>query len=230
MEDRTRISTGYLVQQEEYLSTSYIANNVFFPTFDAEAEAERCIHSRSSRYYSMTKEEVLKLWDNASNMGTRLHALIEQKLTQQHLDQFDGEVFKDEMTQFEKFLSNEWRDIQKVYKCEEFLFDEDSRIAGTYDCVSVDVDGNYYLYDWKRTLVTQFNYGYGSSKYSAHLENSKYNRYSVQLNIYAELLRRCRGIDVQNRMYIVSILPDLYEVHKVKVIPEIEDYFIERST
>jgi hypothetical protein len=91
-----------------------------------------------------------------------------------------------------------------IYRVEWQLFDEDEKLAGTPDAVFVDTLTNgYVLVDWKRVRdIVGYN---------------KMAIYSLQLNLYAEMLRRKYDVDVGDQMYLIVIHPELPAYRKIQV-------------
>lgn len=178
-----------------------------FPKFDSDLIIERMMASpnwASSVYYPKTKDEILQSWNDASRLGTQMHASIESYLNGLPVDDATPEF-----EQFKQFAAT----MGPVYHAEWQVFDEEYGIAGTIDAVFKRDDGTVDIYDWKRTK--------GLSKYSssralhpeiAHLPDSNYWQYSIQLNLYRAILER-KGYTVAG-MYLVCCHPTLSEYVK----------------
>ena len=72
-----------------------------------------------------------------------------------------------------------------------------------------DKHGDHYIFDWKcskHTLqpwVKAFNNECGSHTITKHIPNTHYHKYSLQLSLYAEMLKSSQQIDVGDRLYLV---------------------------
>ena len=94
--------------------------------------------------------------------------------------------------------------------------------AGQIDGLMKDSDGRYYIVDWKRSkhilkpTVAAFNHETGTHPITKHIPNTDFHKYSLQLSLYATMLPECHGIDVEDRLYLVRMHPDLetYELTK----------------
>ncbi len=75
-------------------------------------------------------------------------------------------------------------------------------LAGTIDALFRDTQSNYYIVDWKRTARA--------------ITGTRLKQYSLQLSIYAILLKQSRNIDVHDNLYLVRLSPDTatYELTK----------------
>lgn len=75
-------------------------------------------------------------------------------------------------------------------------------LAGTIDALFRDAHNGYYIVDWKRTAQP--------------ITGARLKQYSLQLSIYALLLKQSRHIDVGANLYLVRLSPDnpAYELTK----------------
>lgn len=180
-----------------------------FPKFDADLVIERMMNGknwRKSQYYGMTAEAIKNQWDTNGNvsrtLGTKLHDDIERTI--------DGQAVVNTNPEYGYFLN--YRD-QKLtentpYRTEWTIFDEDHKLAGSIDYAAIRPDGSIDLYDWKRSKEIKMD-GYGEYALTPcirHIPNSNYWKYSLQLNIYRDILERCYGLKI-NSMTIVCLYP-----------------------
>lgn len=99
--------------------------------------------------------------------------------------------------------------------------------AGQLDALMISSEKQYYLLDWKRTdhdlSQTAASYGrmanlshleLGSDKTSGQIADIDFNKYSIQLSLYACMLKKCFDIDVGDRMYLVQV----YENKPLRII------------
>jgi ATP-dependent exoDNAse (exonuclease V) beta subunit len=221
----------YFVKKVEYdLSVTGFVHS-FFPKFKAYKIIEKMMMSRNwqnSKYYGMEPEEIKESWDenakNAAALGTQLHLSIEQFYNDnpQPQDTTEYEYFK----QFQKDHNN-----LIPFRTEWEIYDETLQLAGSIDMVFKDEDGNYHLYDWKRSKEIKENNSYEEGHYPiSHLPNANYWHYSIQLNIYKQILEKNYGIKI-NDLYIVQFHPDQNEYNKIKCADlenEITDMFKDR--
>jgi ATP-dependent exoDNAse (exonuclease V) beta subunit len=105
------------------------------------------------------------------------------------------------------------------YRTEWMIFDEDVRLAGSIDFVSENEDGTLTIYDWKRSKNIKKTNAFGGFALTyciAHLPDTNYWHYALQLNTYKAILERKYGKTVK-QMFLVGLHPDLpkYQVYTV---------------
>jgi hypothetical protein len=122
----------------------------------------------------------------------------------------------------------------RCYRTEWMIFDEDVKIAGSIDFVSENADGTLTIYDWKRCKEIKKSNSFGGSAITeciAHLPDTNYWHYALQLNTYKTILERKYGKKVQ-AMFLVGLHPNLptYQLLKVPVLEqEMADLFLLRQ-
>jgi hypothetical protein len=98
------------------------------------------------------------------------------------------------------------------------VFDEAVRISGSIDMVfenldpaTGDPDGTLSIYDWKRCKEikrTPFSAkDYSPNPVIAHIPDTNYWHYCLQLNTYKAILERCYGKRVTD-LFLVCLHPD----------------------
>jgi hypothetical protein len=190
----------YTVDGKTLISVTQFKSTLFQP-FDKDVIIQRMMASPkwpSSPYYQLTREQIIEKWDEASRLGTQMHANIETYL-------LTGAAEDDtpEFAQFKEFAKT----MPPVFKTEWKVFDVDYGIAGTIDAVFRNEDGSLEIYDWKRTKSLL---KYSSSKAlhpALDLPDSNFWQYSVQLNLYRAILQK-KGYEIAG-MYLVCFHPTL---------------------
>ncbi len=200
----------------------------FFPEFDAEYWSRRkAIERIQQEGGELTEENIQKVatqiangykdsGDAASRAGTFLHEQIEKFYLQKPYEQ------PEEFRLFQQFVE-EHRNLEPFHT-EWRVFDERKSIAGTIDLIVRNGNG-FDLYDWKRskklinpndgTPITTngFQQGIGGLQ---HIDDTSFNRYSIQQNIYRTILETRYGLTV-NQMYLVVIHPNYDRYYKIPV-------------
>jgi hypothetical protein len=121
----------------------------------------------------------------------------------------------------------------RCYRTEWMIFDEDVKIAGSIDFVSENADGTLTIYDWKRCKEIKKTNSFGDSALTeciAHLPDTNYWHYALQLNTYKTILERKYEKKVK-AMFLVGLHPALpsYQLLKVPELrQEMEDLFAVR--
>jgi hypothetical protein len=207
----------YTIDNTPVPSVSTIISK-FFPEFDAFTAAGRL--GPTHTLFGLPVHEIVEMWDQkgkeAANHGTFLHKQIE--------NYYLGKPYQrvQEFAHFEKFVSEHGN--LKPFRTEWRIFDEHHHIAGTIDLVSKTRDG-FEIYDWKRSKkvvnpisgepieFNQWGTGIGGL---AHLDDTSFNKYSLQQSIYKYILEKNYGI-VVSRMFLVILYPEYSRYYKVTV-------------
>ena len=191
-----------------------------FREFDTDGIIQRMMASRNwkqSPYYGMTADAIKAAWDAnrdaAAAAGTAMHAAIEC-----HYNGLPVPVDQVTSTEFGYFLQFYRDHATKVrpYRTEWTVFDESVRISGSIDMVFENLDptgspdGTLSIYDWKRCKEikkTPFSAkDYSPNPVIAHIPDTNYWHYCLQLNTYKALLERCYGKRVTD-LFLVCLHP-----------------------
>ena len=187
-------------------------NHSHFPRFDACAIIKKMMASRNwanSKYFGQSAKEISDGWSKngaeASRLGTKMHYDIEC-----FYNDLDVEIDED-CTEFNYFMSFE-HDIGsklEAYRTEWMVWDKELKLAGSIDMVFRNTDGTLLIYDWKRCKNIKKDNRYQSSitRCVAHLPDSNFWHYSLQLNTYKYMLEKNYGEKVVG-MYLVCLHPD----------------------
>ena len=164
-----------------------------FPSFDPDLVITKMMASKKwlrSPYYGKTRQNIKEQWkntgDKAALAGTRMHDTIEQfyNNVEIEIDCLELEYFMD----FEKAIGSHLT----PYRTEWRVWDSDLRIAGTVDMVFENPDKTLSVYDWKRCKLIKKDNPWESASVPciAHLPNSNYWHYALQLNMYKFILEK----------------------------------------
>lgn len=205
----------------------------FFEEFLALPQAEN-----QWRYKGTPVEESLDKWAKAgrlaSEVGTFVHLQTENYFQRGYFEtecrlQFgsDTEVVsvEQEKLHFLHFI----RDYQiEPYRQEWPVYDKDLNIAGTIDLICQNDDGEYTIYDWKRSskvvnaqgqpIVEAFRGRMSHNGIS--LPDTSFYHYCIQQNLYRYMLESHYGIRVKS-MNLVVLSPD-YPTYYVVPIPKMD--------
>ena len=215
-----------------YLSVTTF-NSTHFPKFNSDLVINKMMESRywnRNKYFSMTKQEILDKWEkiriSASFLGTKLHNDIEKFYNKIEVNNNSKE--------FKYFLNfykdNSWR---MPFRTEMMIFDDELKIAGSIDMLYKNSDNSFSILDWKRSKEIKFksfNNEKALTKCINHLENTNFNKYSLQLNLYKKILEKNYGYKI-TEMKIVQFHPNFsnYKEYDVKnLTKEIEQLCKER--
>ena len=107
----------------------------------------------------------------------------------------------------------------KPYRVEWMIFDEDVHLAGSIDFVAENDDGSLTIYDWKRCKEIKKTNSFGASAVTeciAHLPDTNYWHYALQLNTYKTILERKYAKKV-TALFLVGLHPNLPNYQLLKV-------------
>jgi ATP-dependent exoDNAse (exonuclease V) beta subunit len=235
-----------------------------FPKFDADVIIDSMMNSKGwgplHKYWGQTKEEIKSGWisnsSKESKAGTNLHYKIECFMNNPNLPkgytnkdlydnylkelEFNKELILDtneiEWNYFINFLND--FPYLKPYRTEWKVYDEDIKISGCIDMVYENPDGSLSIYDWKRSKeinTTNTWNKFALTDCIAHLPDTNFWHYSLQLNIYKRILEdkydkvikdlylvRFHNNNENNTYELLSVpflnreIDDLYELRKQK--------------
>jgi hypothetical protein len=215
--------------QADYMSVT-TWNHTHFPQFDADAIIRKMkLTNPTCKYYGQTPDQIKAGWDKnrdeAAQLGTEMHAVIEQYWL--GLGGVGGYP-----PNFRAFVAAH-PDI-KPYRAEWMIFDQDVRLAGSIDFVAENPDGSLTIYDWKRCKEIKKTNSYGVfaiTECIAHLPDTNYWHYALQLNTYKTILERKYDKKVK-AMILVGLHPNLptYRLYTVPdLASEMAELFAQRT-
>ena len=209
--------------------TKLISNH--FEAFDGPAVVERCFgkwkENVDSKYYALihshadeaaAKRAILDSWEQNKNeacrLGTATHKAVELLLGGAPLETCGNPEVEHEINSFLAWHAAKrtrgWT-IEHTELVVGWMDGEDRLcLGGSVDALFKNGEGKHVLVDWKRTKEpfgpdegTRFaKFGSGPA---SELLDTKFNKYALQLAVYAEMLKRHLGIDVGDRRYLVRL-------------------------
>ena len=201
----------------EYISVTTLIER-FFP-FDLKRYIERKAEEEN-RAEEDVLDEYLLMRDEAAEKGTFLHNQIENFLKKTEFD-----TDSKEFALFLDFYNKEIKARNLVFfDAEKMIFSDKYNVAGTIDCLFKKVSNDeYVMLDWKRSkkLIIDgrpriFGYGYALSELSS-LDNSSFNRYCLQQNIYKHIAETEYGMKISSMKLVV--LHENYTGYHVVDVP-----------
>jgi ATP-dependent exoDNAse (exonuclease V) beta subunit len=206
----------------EYISVTTIIER-FFP-FDLNLYIEKKAE-RECRTEEEILDEYLVTRDEAALKGTELHKLIENYL------KFSEK--NDVMIEFSMFLDFYEKEIKtrglSFYEAEKKIFSNRYNIAGTVDCLfKKNGKDEWVVLDWKRSkkIIIDgspriFGSGYALSELCS-LDNSSYNRYCLQQNLYKRILEDEYSLKISSMKLVV--LHENYAKYHIIDVPSMDNY------
>jgi ATP-dependent exoDNAse (exonuclease V) beta subunit len=190
---------------KECISVTTLLSTIF-PSFDGKKEAEKIVNKgKNEKYRDMTTEEILLAWsknnEKSIDDGKKLHNYIEK-----YFNKEKAKGIGKEYIYFHNFVDNVFIN---PYRTEWPIYDEETLIAGTLDFLFLDSQGKYCLCDWKRNkfidVENRFNKWFNLG--DIRIANTSYMKYTLQLNLYAYILKKHYNINVEI-MFLVNLYPD----------------------
>lgn len=200
----------------EYISVTTLIER-FFP-FDLKRYIERKAEEEN-RTEEDVLDEYLLMRDEAAEKGTFLHNQIENFLKKTEFDE-DSKEF----ALFLDFYNKEIKERNLVFfDAEKMIFSDKYNVAGTIDCLfKKESNDEYVMLDWKRSkkLIIDgrpriFGYGFALSELNT-LDNSSFNRYCLQQNIYKLIAETEYGMKISS-MKLVVLHENYSDYHIVDV-------------
>ena len=223
-------SHTYTVNNESYASVTTVVNSCF-STFVADEVLAKM--KNKSKYPGMSNAEIKAKWAAdakiAQDIGTQMHLTIERYYKNEALEE---EMHTPEILNFMKFAATT---VLIPHEIEWRVYNSDVKLAGTLDFSALNSDGTIDLYDWKCCKDLGLNNTYKYSHVIPHLPDTKYWKYTIQLNLYKFLVESKYNKKVR-KMYLVCFHPSApyykLEVADMQVhIPQIlENYNLNKST
>lgn len=203
-----------------------------FSEFNEDQIIDKMMKSKrwtTSKYYGMTPEMIKEAWEKnrqeASQAGTQMHADIERY--------YNLHPVENQSVEYEYFLAFEEMRGRRFptlepYRTEWIVFHEDWEIAGSIDMLYRDTDTNeLWIYDWKRSKeIKKLNpWQNALTPEFAHLPDSNFWHYALQLNTYRAILESRYGMQVAG-MCLVCLHPNHPSYQRIVVprLTEVEDY------
>lgn len=208
-----------------------------FPKFVEEEVINNILGSRKMsdpnyEYYGMSKDDIKKHWKNGSDLGTIMHAQIE-------------DYYKSGRTKLPAVITQEFgyflnfdRDYNFInpFRMEQRIFSVELDIAGSIDLLVRNPNGTFVIIDWKRAKnidtsqeVTRFT-KFGLLPGISHITNTNYNHYCFQLNVYRYILETEYNMRVVG-MSLVVLHPNNksknYEIHNVPFMEQEMEYIMD---
>ena len=208
--------------------STFIAH--FFEPFDAQYAAEQ----QQARYGIPVAESLAK-WKRigamASEVGTFVHEQTENWFQNGRFESvcpfcYDGKVEPVSVGRERDHFLHFVRDYAiRPYRQEWPVFDVELNIAGTIDLICREDDGQFVIYDWKRSRkvvdasgnpITQA-FGGRTSINGISVPDTSFHHYCIQQNLYRYMLQQHYGIRVK-AMNLVVLCPD-YDDYRLVSVP-----------
>ena len=206
----------------------------FFEHFDAQAAARRLWERKG-----IPIEESLAKWERIGKMACEVGTFVHEQTENYFRDgsfetdyafEFGGAVEHISVEQEKQHFLHFVKDYQiQPYRQEWPVFDTELNIAGTIDMICREADGEFTIYDWKRSskvvntlgqpIVEAFGGKTGFNGIT--LPDTAFFHYCIQQNLYRYMLEKNYGIRVK-AMNLVVLCPD-YPTYFVAPVPKMDE-------
>lgn len=206
----------------------------FFEHFDAQAAAQRQFER-----YGIPVEESLKKWERSGKMAREVGTFVHEQTENYFRDgtfattcpfTFDGTTeivnVERERQHFLRFIGDYHI---RPYRQEWPVYDTGLNIAGTIDMVCQEPEGDYTIYDWKRSSKVVNALGQpivegfcGKRSFNGiSLPDTPFYHYCIQQNLYRYMLEAHYGVKVR-AMNLVVLCVD-YPSYVVVNVPKMDE-------
>jgi len=192
----------------------------FFPGFDAPAVAEQKAYTYG-KYADKSKSEILQMWSEKGQEGTRIHKQLEDWLKgKRDTSELDGKAAQG--VRYWKTVEGKLL-IEQV--CPELkVYSEELGLAGTIDVAIQHVnehgkmDDQISLVDWKTNkaiYTTPYEEGEtGTHHHTERIPDCNYHHYSLQLSLYAYILDKEYNKNIY-KLTLCHIQENNYETYNI---------------
>jgi len=208
-------------------SKGYISVTKLLGSLHSKFDADKVIKGMKaspkwpdSPYFGKTDAEIKEQWSKggaeASSAGTGLHLAIEEYLDGQPITHKEVLESK-EWSYFLKFWEAH-KDSLEPYRMEWSVYVEELKLAGQIDAVfRRKSDGAFFIYDWKRCKDIKYENPYQSCLDPvAHLPDTNYWHYTLQLNVYRYILETYYNLPIRD-MFLVVLHPNNETFRKLRL-------------
>jgi len=185
----------------KWLSVTSLVSK-FKPKFDKEGQAKKSAKNKNSKWYGMTVEQIIEAWDNETNRAINLGNFYHNQRESDMLDFKTIERNGTEIPIIKPLMNNDGIKLAPEQKLSDGLYPEhlvylkSVGICGQADVVEI-VDGFININDYKTNKeIKEKGYtnweGITSKMYKPvnHLDDCNLNHYSLQLSIYAYIIKK----------------------------------------
>jgi ATP-dependent exoDNAse (exonuclease V) beta subunit len=185
----------------QWLSVTSLVSK-FKPKFDKEGQAKKSAKNKNSKWYGMTVEQIIEAWDNETNRAINLGNFYHNQRESDMLDFKTIERNGTEIPIIKPLVNNDGIKLAPEQKLSDGLYPEhlvylkSVGICGQADVVEI-VDGFININDYKTNKeIKEKGYtnweGITSKMYKPvnHLDDCNLNHYSLQLSIYAYIIKK----------------------------------------
>lgn len=197
-------------------SVSRLVGECIFEKFDPDKTARRMVAVNRETDEAQIESAVVKLkkkWNNEAVGSIRMHSLLEKsfkadicnrKAVKLGSNTIEAKILSAKALKYERgaeslknasnhldfTLAGEKIKLEAV-EMEKFIIEPNRNVRGRIDGIfkSPMNESNVYLVDWKQCKDIYRRFGYGRDIFK-QLDNTRFNKFSLQLNIYKYILEK----------------------------------------
>jgi len=164
----------------------------YFPKFVIEEQAKDYSKRLSYKGIIKSAEEIIQEWDEKREYGTQVHNQIEEYLLHPFVASSGNEELNKDVTKALHIVEGltHLYNIVAVFP-EVQVWDKELGLAGTVDLLLQLEDGSFIMADWKTSnSIFKGKSPHNHHPLTQHLDNTNYNKYSLQMGVYSAILER----------------------------------------
>lgn len=199
----------------------FVSGTTFLHKFVNPFDREN-ISKKYAAKNNLNQADVLKQWDDKARTsrenGTEVHAALENLFLGKSvvIPKSDDKVSK--MKRIGIQLFNKLQSDYILLESEKIVADLNYKIAGMIDLLAAKQDGTICIMDYKTNeKITYENIWQTLKPPVSHLQDTSFNQYSLQLNIYQYIMTNQNYFapDTKFERYLLHITPDKYDIIEV---------------
>lgn len=208
----------YSIGEQKFVSVTS-----FIDTFSNPFDPDGAILARKAKELKTTPEQLKQVWqakgEAAGAYGTLVHESVEHYLN-------TGKIKRNEHAATIKKFSKSFKFKGQLFS-EVVLFDQELGISGTSDVVQIIDDQIVQVHDFKTNEkpLTDFSFNKKMLPPISHLNDSKLNKYFLQITLYLYLLSSKYGYEIGKNNYIFWLNRKTAEFEKILVQLKMEEVF-----
>lgn len=227
-------SHKYKLGKKTLISVTQLIETLF-EKFDTKGIARRLAKFPKYKAEGKGVKAILKEWQESAAHGSRVHKGIEDYIIFNKMPLDLTKEDREKVIQARIFISNFWDKTENKY-CrfypEQLIVSPKYGIAGTIDLLIYNrKTKKIILIDWKtnaKITTTAYNNKCGILESTKDIGDCKLNRYQLQLNLYAYLIKEEYGLECDG-LSLVHLKPKHYETYNLDIIEDkvkeiLEDY------
>lgn len=204
--------------------TKFMTTHLGFRPF-----ARHIISMCIARRERVSQKTILDRWEHERILGTQFHKYAEKILLKDphrmipYIDELQPEV-----RSFHEYMDvTEGRSYAPRWRQAEYKLSYKTYLASQIDDLKINKDGDIVITDWKRTKPFYPNgterkrsVPWTTGIFKNILRDCKYDKYRLQVNLYAHLLYKIFGVHVKH-MLVVNFYKDKRQIYEMKPLSSI---------